>query len=364
MSSAKALRVLFIDRDGTLIEEPADQQIDRLDKLRLVSGVIPALLQLQAAGYRLVMVSNQDGLGTDSFPQEDFEAPHRFLMDLLTSQGIRFDEVFICPHLPADGCDCRKPATGLLTRYLASHTLDLEHCAVIGDRETDLQLAERLGITGLRLRVGDDTEAPGLSWREITARLTSQRRAARHRRSTNETDIQCEIDLDTADLTSITTGLGFLDHMLEQLARHGGFSLALRCDGDLHIDEHHTLEDVALTLGECLRAALGTKIGIGRYGFVLPMDEAQAQVAVDLSGRPHFEFEMPLRRERVGELPTELVPHFFASLAQALGAAIHVRVSGENDHHMVEATFKALGRALRQAVRLEDQALPSTKGVL
>lgn len=355
------LRVLFIDRDGTLIEEPHDKQIDRLDKLRLVPGVVPALLRLRAAGYRFVMVSNQDGLGTASFPQADFDGPHAFLLELLSSQGIRFDEIFICPHLPQDGCDCRKPATGLLTQYLAGNTLDLAHSAVIGDRETDLTLAERLGVTGLRVRVGT---APGLSWEEITAQLTSQRRAARHRRSTNETDIQCEVDLDAPNLTAIATGIGFLDHMLEQLARHGGFSMKLRCDGDLHIDEHHTLEDVALTLGECLREALGTKIGIGRYGFVLPMDEAQAQIAVDLSGRAHCECQMDLRRERVGQLPTELVPHFFSSLAQALGAAIHVRVTGENDHHVVEAAFKGLGRALRQAVRLEDQALPSTKGVL
>ncbi|MEM9386980.1 MAG: bifunctional histidinol-phosphatase/imidazoleglycerol-phosphate dehydratase HisB [Pseudomonadota bacterium] len=355
------LRVLFIDRDGTLIEEPEDKQIDRLDKLRLVPGVVPALLRLRAAGYRFVMVSNQDGLGTACFPQADFDAPHAFLLDLLASQGIHFDEVFICPHLPDAACDCRKPATGLLTKYLAGNTLDLEHCAVIGDRQTDITLAERLGVKGLRVRVGTD---PGLSWEEITAELTSQRRAAQHRRSTNETDIHCEVDLDEPNLTVIATGLGFLDHMLEQLARHGGFSLKLRCDGDLHIDEHHTLEDVALTLGECIREALGTKIGIARYGFVLPMDEAQAQIAIDLSGRAHCECEMDLRREHVGQLPTELVPHFFSSLSQALGAAIHVRVNGDNDHHVIEAAFKGLGRALRQAVRLEDQALPSTKGVL
>ncbi|MEO0421246.1 MAG: bifunctional histidinol-phosphatase/imidazoleglycerol-phosphate dehydratase HisB [Pseudomonadota bacterium] len=358
------LRVLFIDRDGTLIEEPDDKQIDRLDKLRLVPGVVPALLHLRAAGYRFVMVSNQDGLGTASFPQANFDEPHAFLLELLSSQGIRFDEIFICPHLPGDGCDCRKPATGLLTRYLAGTALDLAHCAVIGDRETDLTLAERLGVKGLRVRVGTAPDAPGLSWEEITAELTSQRRAAEHRRSTNETDIRCEVDLDAPNLTAIATGIGFLDHMLEQLARHGGFGLKLRCDGDLHIDEHHTLEDVALTLGACLREALGTKIGIARYGFVLPMDEAQAQIAIDLSGRAHCECELELRREHVGQLPTELVPHFFASLAQALGAAVHVRVTGENDHHVVEAAFKGLGRALRQAVRLEDQALPSTKGVL
>lgn len=364
MSAAPGQRVLFVDRDGTLIEEPPDQQVDRLDKLRLVPGVIPALLRLQGAGYRLVMVSNQDGLGTASFPQADFDGPQRFLMELLTSQGIAFDAVFICPHLPADRCDCRKPATGLLTGYLARTHLDLAHCAVIGDRDSDMTLAERLGVTGLRVASGAAPPADALPWPQIAARLTSVRRAARTRRTTKETDIVCEVDLDDPHLTRIATGLGFLDHMLEQLARHGGFSLHLECRGDLHIDEHHTLEDVALTLGQCLREALGTKIGIARYGFVLPMDEAQAQVAVDLSGRPHCEVNLALRRERIGELPTELVPHFFQSLAQALGAALHVRVTGENDHHVVEAAFKGLGRTLRQAVRREGQDLPSTKGML
>ncbi|MEO0971791.1 MAG: bifunctional histidinol-phosphatase/imidazoleglycerol-phosphate dehydratase HisB [Pseudomonadota bacterium] len=359
-----ALRVLFVDRDGTIIQEPPDEQIDRLDKLRLVPDVIPALRELLRAGYRLVMVSNQDGLGTPSFPQADFDGPHEFLIELLASQGIRFDETFICPHLPTDGCDCRKPATGLLTRYLARHTLDIAHCAVIGDRETDLALAERLGIAGLRVRGGEDPALPGLTWPQITAHLTSQRRAAEHRRTTRETDIRCTVDLDHDGDTSIATGLGFLDHMLEQVARHGGFSLQLHCEGDLHIDEHHSLEDAALTLGACLREALGPKIGIARYGFVVPMDETLAQVAIDLSGRPHCEVDLPLRRERIGELATELVPHFFQSLAQALGAAIHVKVRGENEHHMVESAFKALGRALRQAVRREGGDLPSTKGAL
>jgi imidazoleglycerol-phosphate dehydratase/histidinol-phosphatase len=358
------LRVLFIDRDGTLIEEPADEQIDRLDKLRLLPDVIPSLLRLRDAGYRFVMVSNQDGLGTRSFPQADFDLPHTFLLELLAGQGIRFDEVFICPHLPADGCSCRKPGTGLLSRYLAHTQLDAGHSAVIGDRDSDLQLAANLGLRGIRVVTPASTDPNAMSWPEIAAALSSTRRAAATRRTTRETDIRVVVDLDNPGDLQIQTGIGFLDHMLEQLAKHGGFSLQLSCDGDLHIDEHHSLEDVALTLGECMRSALGPKIGIARYGFLLPMDEAAATVALDLSGRPYCEFEAPLSRERVGEFPVELVSHFFHSFSQTLAATLHVKITGENDHHMIEAAFKGVGRALRQAVRREGSDLPSTKGVL
>jgi imidazoleglycerol-phosphate dehydratase/histidinol-phosphatase len=354
-------RILFIDRDGTIIEEPPDEQVDSLQKLRLLPGVIPALLDLQRAGFRLVLVSNQDGLGTNSFPEPTFREPQDFLRTLLNSQGIEFDAEFFCPHFPADGCDCRKPRTGLLTEFLAAHALDPKASFVIGDRDTDMQLAANLGIEGLRVRADG---ADGATWAAIVARLCRPDRTARVERRTKETAIEVTVGLDRTAPVVIATGIGFFDHMLEQVARHGGFSLELTCKGDLEVDEHHTVEDCALALGQALREALGDKRGIARYGFLLPMDESLAQVAIDLSGRSYAVFEGKFGRESVGGLPTELVPHFFRSLADSLGAAIHVNVRGENSHHMVEACFKGVGRALRQAFRIEGTELPSSKGVL
>jgi imidazoleglycerol-phosphate dehydratase/histidinol-phosphatase len=354
-------RVLFIDRDGTLIHEPDDFQVDRLDKVRLVDGVMPSLLQLKDHGYRLVMVSNQDGLGTEAFPQADFDGPHALVMDLFASQGIHFDEVFICPHLPDDGCECRKPRTGLLTRFLAGNNLDVARSAVIGDRPTDLELAKRIGVAGLLVNCND----PGaLTWPQIVDRLCYSDREAHVERNTNETQISVRVNLDSGNGTRIATGIGFFDHMLEQIARHGGFGLQVDCRGDLEVDEHHTVEDVAIALGSALRSALGNKYGIGRYGFLLPMDESEARVAVDLSGRAAFRFEGNFPRDTVGELSTEMVEHFFRSLAESLGAALHIEVQGQNTHHMVEACFKSVGRCLRQAVRRNGTELPSTKGTL
>lgn len=353
---------LFIDRDGTLIEEPADEQVDSYEKFRLLPGVIPALLTLRAAGYRLVMVSNQDGLGTESFPSETFEGPQSLLLQVLGSQGIDFDAVLICPHRPADACACRKPGTALVDEHARQRPFEPARSYVIGDRDTDFELARNLGIEALRI---DPTRGVDFSWPAVVACLTAAAgRRAKVSRSTRETQIEVVVDLDSEGQASISTGLGFFDHMLEQVARHGGFELKLTCKGDLAVDEHHTVEDCALALGQALREALGDKRGIGRYGFVLPMDEAQAQVAIDLSGRPFARFEGRFGRERVGELPTELVPHFFRSLGETLGAAIHVKVEGDNTHHMVEACFKAVGRALRQAIRVEGSVLPSSKGVL
>lgn len=349
--------VAFLDRDGTLIAEPEDFQVDDLAKVRLLDGVIPSLLRLRDAGYRLVLVSNQDGLGTDSFPAQDFQAVHDFVMGLFSSQGIEFDEEFICPHFEAEDCDCRKPRTGLLTRYLAVNSIDLERSCVVGDRETDLALARNIGVRGFLL----DGER---GWPQIVGDILDGARRASASRATRETRVDVTVDLDAEEPVQARTGIGFYDHMLEQIGRHAGIGLSVQCQGDLEVDEHHTVEDVALTLGEALRQALGPKAGIGRYGFVLPMDEAQARVAVDLSGRPYAVFDAELDREAVGGLPTELVPHFFRSLAESLGAAIHVSVEGENTHHMVEAAFKGLGRALRQAVAREGRGIPSTKGVL
>jgi imidazoleglycerol-phosphate dehydratase / histidinol-phosphatase len=356
-----AKKVLFIDRDGTLIEEPPDEQIDSLPKLRLVADVIPALLKLRDAGYTLVMVSNQDGLGTASFPEPTFREPQEYLLELLASQGIRFEATFICPHFAKDGCSCRKPKTGLLEGYLRDNTIDMAGSYVIGDRETDSELARNLGIQGVRVQ---GKRGAGSTWPQIAAQLTMNRRTAAVNRKTKETAIEVKVDLDSESPIKVSTGIGFFDHMLEQIAKHGGFSLQLDCKGDLHIDEHHTVEDCALALGQALKSALGDKRGIHRYGFLLPMDEALAQVAIDLSGRAYFVFEGKFGRDSVGELPTELVPHFFRSLADTLGAAINIKVSGDNTHHMIEACFKGTGRALRQAFRITDAELPSTKGVL
>lgn len=354
-------KVLFLDRDGTLIEEPADCQVDRLDKVRLVPGVIPALAALADAGFRFVMVSNQDGLGSESFPRESFESVQAHVISIFASQGIVFDQVYICPHLASDGCDCRKPRTGLLTRYLAATSLDTAASAVIGDRDTDMQLAENLGIRGLRIGPHDGAAR---DWPRMVRELLAQAKRAVVTRRTRETEIELRVDLGTSDPIQVNTGIGFYDHMLEQIARHGGFSLQLRCNGDLLVDEHHTVEDTAICLGTALRQALGNKHGIARYGFLLPMDESEARVALDLSGRSAFEFRGNFPRPSVGGLPTELVPHFFRSLADNLGAALHIDVRGENTHHMVEACFKSVGRALRQAIRTDGSDIPSTKGTL
>jgi imidazoleglycerol-phosphate dehydratase / histidinol-phosphatase len=360
-NSGAARRVVFVDRDGTLIEEPPDEQVDRLEKIRLMPGVIPALLALVRAGFSLVMVTNQDGLGSPSLPQEAFDLAHRFTLELFASQGIAFDAVFVCPHFLRDACACRKPKLGMVDAYLKTHPIDPARSFMIGDRETDLEFARNLGVTGLKVQVNGSAAE---TWPAIAERIQSAARRARVERATRETRVAVEVDLSREGPSKVATGLGFFDHMLEQIAKHGGFSLSLECQGDLHIDEHHSIEDCALALGSALREALGDKSGIGRYGFVLAMDEAEAHVALDLSGRPYFVWEGRLHRERVGDMPTELVPHFFRSLCETLGAALHLRVSGENTHHMVESCFKGVGRALRQAIRRDGSDLPSTKGLL
>ncbi len=351
--------VLFIDHDGTLVEEPPDEQIDSLEKIRFMPGVFAALRELSAAGFRLVIVSNQDGLGTAAHPTAAFEQAHQFILDAFASQGVQFERVFICPHRVADGCDCRKPKSGLLREFLREGQVDLPGSAVIGDRDTDLELARNIGVRGLKVqRHGSPLE----TWAAVVHELTARRASVE--RNTRETRISVAVDLDATAPVSISTGIGFFDHMLEQLAKHGGFAMSLRCQGDLGVDEHHTVEDCALAIGEALRKALGPKLGINRYGFLLPMDEARTQVAIDLSGRAYAVFEGRFGREEVGGLATELVPHFFRSLADSLGAAVHISVSGENSHHMIESCFKGTGRALRQAFRREGRELPSTKGLL
>ncbi|MDI1319593.1 MAG: bifunctional histidinol-phosphatase/imidazoleglycerol-phosphate dehydratase HisB [bacterium] len=352
-------KILFIDRDGTLIMEPFDQQIDRLDKFALAPDCVPALLRLRDAGWKFVMVTNQDGLGTPSFREEEFKPLQKLLIDILASQGIAFEAVRVCPHTAADRCDCRKPKTGLLTDYLKATDWSRALSAVIGDRETDVQLAQNLGIRGLRY------DPKTLGWAEIARRLVDAPRRATIVRNTKETKITVSVDLDNAAPAQLATGIGFFDHMLEQIAKNAGIGLAIKCDGDLEIDEHHTVEDVGIALGLALKQALGDKRGVGRYGFVLPMDEAQAQVALDLSGRAYFTFEGKFPRDVVGELPTELVPHFFRSVSDSLLATLQMSVRGDNTHHMVETLFKGFGRALRPALaRGAGSEIPSTKGVL
>ena len=354
--------ILFIDRDGTLIEEPADFQVDRLDKVRFVRDCIPALLRLRDAGYAFVMVTNQDGLGTPSFPLEAFEGPQAWMLQVLESQGIVFRDILVDRSFPADNLPTRKPNIGLVVPMLQDRSIDWARSAMVGDRETDVQFARNLSIRGFQLRTpqfgGDAT------WTSVADALLAGPRCARVVRATRETRIEAEVDLDAARAPDVATGLGFFDHMLEQLGKHGGFALTLRCAGDLQVDEHHTVEDCALAIGQALRDAVGDKRGIARYGFTLPMDEALASAALDWSGRPVFVFDGGFAREQVGGLPTELVPHFFRSLCEAAGLNLHLQVRGDNDHHKVEACFKCVGRALRQAVQRVDAALPSTKGTL
>lgn len=369
-------RILFIDRDGTIIEEPHDFQIDAFEKIRFVPNVIPALLRLRDAGYEFVLVTNQDGLGTDSFPRHTFDGPHALMQQILASQGIVFREELIDTSFPHENLPTRKPGIGLALHYLRDRSIDLAASAMVGDRDTDIEFASNLGVRGFKLGPGLDT------WDSIAHALVDAPRIARVERNTRETRIRVEVDLDRVAEPQIHTGLGYFDHMLEQIGKHGGFALSLRCEGDLHIDEHHTVEDSGLALGQALRQALADKRGIGRYGsaeqaadaslddletradIVLPMDETIVRAALDVSGRPYFVFDGVFPRERVGDLPTELVPHFFRSLCDTAGLNLNLAVRGDNAHHMVEACFKATARALRQAIRREGRELPSTKGML
>ena len=357
----KPQRVLFIDRDGTLIEEPADEQIDAFEKLRFVKGVFKNLSFIrEKLDFKFVMVSNQDGLGTDSFPEDTFWPVHNFILQTLEGEGITFDDIKIDNHFPQDNHPDRKPGTGMLTEYIQNKELyDLTGSYVIGDRDTDRQLAENLGCKALIL---NSTR----TWDQIAEILYAGERTAEIRRTTKETDIHVKLNIDGTGQCDIATGIGFFDHMLEQIGKHGLFDLTIHTKGDLHVDEHHTIEDTAIALGECLLKALGDKRGIERYGFCLPMDDCLCQTALDFGGRPWLVWNAEFRRERIGEMPTEMFLHFFKSLSDAAKMNLNIKAEGQNEHHKIEGIFKSLARALKMAVRrdIHHFVLPSTKGKL
>ena len=368
-------KALFIDRDGTIIREPADEQIDSFEKLEFVPKVIRNLGFIRSKlDYEFVMVSNQDGLGTTSFPEETFWPAHRLMMRTLEGEGVSFDDVLIDRSFPADNAPTRKPRTGLLTRYLTGD-YDLPACYVIGDRATDVELAKNLGCRAIYLQPDTSALSPALlphcalattDWDKVTEFLFAGERTAQVQRTTKETDIRISLNLDGSGTCHIDTGLGFFDHMLEQISKHGGFDLDITVRGDLHVDEHHTIEDTAIALGECLHQALGSKRGIERYGYTLPMDDCLCQVALDFGGRPWLVWDATFRREKIGEMPTEMFLHFFKSLSDSARMNLNIKATGDNEHHKIEGIFKALARALKMAVRRDiyHYELPSTKGML
>jgi imidazoleglycerol-phosphate dehydratase/histidinol-phosphatase len=363
------MNVVFVDRDGTIIVEPPDEQIDSLEKLQLLPGVIQGLRLLRDKGFELVLVTNQDGLGTDQFPQTSFDVPQKKLLSILQGEGIAFSHVFICPHTPADQCGCRKPKTGLVADFLKERSFDLQRSFVIGDRETDVLFGKNIGCKTILLggSAVSKSDFAATDFLDACRHVVSSIRTSHIDRTTNEISIVVDVALDGVGSYVVKTGLGFFDHMLEQLSKHSLIDIRLSVKGDLHVDEHHTIEDAGLALGEAIRTALGDKRGIERYGFLLPMDESIAQVAIDLGGRPFFLFHGTFERERVGEFPTELVEDFFRAFADGLRANLHITVEGRNDHHKIEAIFKGVARALKQAVAIDPRApgsLPSTKGTL
>ena len=355
-------RLLFIDRDGTLIEEPADEQIDSFEKLKFVKGVFRNLAFIrEKLDFGFVMVSNQDGLGTDAFPEDTFWPVQNFILQTLEGEGITFDEILIDPHFPEDNAPTRKPNTGLVEKYIQdTEHYDIENSYVIGDRETDRTFARNIGCKSLVL--SDE----GMSWNKIAEILFAGERTAEVKRTTKETDIHIKVNLDGTGKCDISTGLGFFDHMLEQIGKHGMMDLMIHTKGDLEVDEHHTIEDTAIALGECILTALGNKRGIERYGYSLPMDDCLCSVALDFGGRPWLVWDTEFKREKIGEMPTEMFLHFFKSLSDAAKMNLNIKAEGQNEHHKIEGIFKALARSLKMAVKRDiyHYELPSTKGLL
>lgn len=354
-------RVLFIDRDGTIVEEPFDEQVDSFEKLKFVKGVFKNLSFIcEKLDFELVMVSNQDGLGTASFPEETFWPVHNFILQTLRGEGISFSEVLVDRHFPEDNSPTRKPATGMVEKYMVNADYDMANSYVIGDRETDRLFAENIGCKSLIL--GRD----GMTWDKVAEILFAGERVAEVSRTTHETDIYVKVGLDGSGKCDVGTGIGFFDHLLEQIGKHGMVDLTVRARGDLHVDGHHTIEDTAIVLGECLLKALGDKRGIGRYGFCLPMDDCLCSVALDFGGRPWLVWDASFRREKIGDMPTEMFLHFFKSLSDSARMNLNIKAEGDNEHHKIEGIFKAFARSLRMAAGrdIRNFVLPSTKGVL
>ncbi len=356
-------RLLFIDRDGTIIKEPADEQIDSFEKLEFVEGAITNLSFIRKKlDFEFVMVSNQDGLGTDSFPEDTFWPVHNFILKTLHGEGIDFDDMLIDRHFPEDNHPDRKPGTGMLKKYIENkEEYDLANSYVIGDRESDAKLAENLGCKFLKITAGDSS-----SWEAASEILFAGERTAEITRTTHETDITVRVNLEGTGKCDIQTGLGFFDHMLEQIGKHGMMDLYVRCNGDLHVDEHHSIEDTGIVLGECLLKALGDKRGIERYGYTLPMDDCLCQVALDFGGRPWLMWDAEFHREKIGEMPTEMFFHFFKSVSDAAKMNLNIKAEGDNEHHKIEGIFKAFARSIKMAVKRDiyHYQLPSSKGVL
>ena len=372
-------KVLFIDRDGTLALEPKDYQLDALNKLEFFPGVFQYLGRIaKEMDYELVMVTNQDGLGTGSFPEETFWPTHDFMLTSLKNEGIVFDGIYIDKSMPEDNAPTRKPKTGMLTAYLNNAEYDLANSFVIGDRTSDMELAQNLGAKGILLqydtRMAQDISAElqavislqTQSWEGVYTLLKAGERRATHVRTTKETDIQIELNLDGTGQSTIDTGIVFFDHMLDQLARHGGVDITLTTKGDLEVDEHHTIEDTAIALGEAFGQALGNKLGMERYGFCLPMDDCLAQVAIDFGGRAWLMWDAKFKREMIGKMPTEMFFHFFKSFADGAKANLNIKAEGHNEHHKIEAIFKAFAKAIKMAIKRDADKLilPSTKGQL
>jgi imidazoleglycerol-phosphate dehydratase/histidinol-phosphatase len=385
MSVSKAKRILFIDRDGTLIKEaPPTYQLDSFSKLEFYPNMFYYMRKIATElDYELVMVTNQDGLGTASFPEESFWPVQNFVMTNLANEAIHFSEVFIDRTFPADNAPTRKPATGMLKQYISNQAYDLINSFVIGDRITDMQLAKNLHCKGIWLNIDATLGASEIKdtvdelknetivletpdWEAIYNYLKLPPRKVIHHRNTNETKITVEVNLDGTGKAVINTGLAFFDHMLDQLARHGNMDLNIECRGDLHIDEHHSIEDTGIALGEAIAMALGNKRGIERYGFLLPMDDCLAQVAIDFGGRNWIEWQADFKREKIGEMPTEMFFHFFKSFSDAAKCNVNIKAEGENEHHKIEAVFKGFAKAIKMAVKrdINNNALPTTKGLL
>lgn len=376
-------KVLFIDRDGTLVLEPEDYQVDSFEKLKFYPGAIQYMARIAAElEFELVMVTNQDGLGTASYPEETFWPTQNFLLQLLEGEGVKFEEIVIDCTFPEELADTRKPGVGLLKKYFSEEDYDLENSFVIGDRLTDMELAKNLGSKGIFINTHEELGSTEVSidrevldsviclstdsWKEIYDFLRLPSRVAVLERKTNETDISISLNLDGTGKSAIDTGIKFFDHMLDQLARHGQMDLELKVQGDLEVDEHHTIEDTAIALGEVFHKALGQKLGLERYGFCLPMDDCLAQVAIDFGGRNWIVWEAEFKREKIGEMPTEMFFHFFKSFSDGARANLNIKAEGSNEHHKIEAIFKAFAKAIKAAVKRDPEklVLPSTKGML